>query len=61
MEVPTDDMADMIGSLFTGLVKRGVPEEYALTLTRVVLEHLLEAGREVMYRDPKGGYGASSR
>lgn len=58
MEVPIEGIADMVGSLFTGLVKRGVPEDYALTLTRVVLEHLLEAGREFMLRESKGGHDA---
>lgn len=51
MDVPLEKMAEMIGTLFTGFVKHGVPEDYALTLTKVVLEYLLETGREVLLRE----------
>lgn len=59
-EASMDSTAEIIASFFTGLTKRGVPEEYASILTRIVLERLMDAGLEFLVRQSRGPHGDQS-
>lgn len=59
-ETPMDSMAELIAGFFVGLTRRGVPEEYASILTRIVLEQLMDAGREFFIKQTRGGHGDNS-